>query len=110
MATKAKSAGKKPITKGAIISELAESTQLKRKQVKEFFDKFAELAASHLSSQGSGFFAIPSLVKLKAANKPPVPAGERMNPFTKQMQFYEAKPATRKVKALALKALKDMVK
>jgi|SRR6516225_3375783 hypothetical protein len=110
MAAKMKAAGgKKPISKGAIIGELAETTGLKRKQVKEFFDHFATLAAQHLSPRGTGFFSIPSLVKLKAATKPAVPAGERLDPFTKQMRFFKEKPAQRKVRALALKSLKDMV-
>jgi hypothetical protein len=111
MAAKMKTAGgKKPVSKGAIIGELAETTGLKRKQVKEFFDHFASLAASHLSPRGSGFFSIPNLVKLKAFTKAAVPEGMRMDPFTKEMRLFKAKPAQRKVKALALKSLKDMVK
>jgi hypothetical protein len=33
-----------------------------------------------------------------------------MNPFTKQLEDRPAKPASRKVRVIPLKALKDMVK
>jgi hypothetical protein len=38
-----------------------------------------------------------------------VPAGPRYNPFTKQMENRPAKPAQKKIRATALKALKDLI-
>jgi hypothetical protein len=51
---------------------------------------------------------MPGLFKIKVVSKAAVPAGERMNPFTKQMQMMPAKPARRVIKIRPLKALKDM--
>ena len=52
---------------------------------------------------------IADKVRLKVVTKKAVPAGMRMNPFTKEMQMMKAKPARKVVKAQALKALKDTV-
>ena len=52
---------------------------------------------------------IPGLLKLKTVKKKAIPAGERRNPFTGQMQHFPAKPASKKVRATALKALKDLI-
>lgn len=49
---------------------------------------------------------VPGLVKLKLKDTPATPAGERMNPFTKQMANVAAKPASKKVKVSPLAALK----
>jgi len=104
------SASKKPATKGAIIGELAEATGVKRKQVKEFFDKLAEVAARHLGKHGSGFFSMSGLVKLKAVTKPATPEHMGINPFTKEQVLIKAKPERRVVRAVALKGLKEMAK
>lgn len=111
MPTKTKgTASKKPATKGAIIGELSEMTSLKRKQVKDFFDSLAQVAARHLGKQGSGFFSISGLVKLKAVTKPATPEHMGINPFTKLETLIKAKPERRVVRALPLKGLKEMVK
>ena len=47
--------------------------------------------------------------KSKTVKKKAIPAGERRNPFTGQMQHFPAKPASKKVRATALKALKDLI-
>jgi hypothetical protein len=49
------------------------------------------------------------LLKLYVQHKPATKAAERKNPFTGQMQMYDAKPAKDVVKARPLKALKDGV-
>jgi nucleoid DNA-binding protein len=110
---KAASAGteKKPKsrTKAEIYAKLAESTGLSKKQVAGVFDGLSELIKNELGKKGPGLFVVPGLLKIKVVRKPATKAQRKMNPFTKQMQDYPAKPARNVVKALPLKSLKEMV-
>ena len=99
----------KPRTKGEVFSKLAESTGLSKKQITSVFDGLSELIKAELGKKGPGVFVIPGLLKLKRDHKPATKAGQRVNPFTKQMQMYPAKPARNVVKARPLKSLKEMV-
>ncbi|MEE9297233.1 MAG: HU family DNA-binding protein [Phycisphaerae bacterium] len=105
---KAKAAGK-PRTKSEIYLGLSEATGLTRKQVASVFDNLAGLIKKDLGSRGPGVFTLPGLVKLKRVVKPATKARKGINPFTGQEMMFKAKPARKVVKALALKALKDMV-
>jgi nucleoid DNA-binding protein len=99
----------KPRTKGEVFAKLAESTGLSKKQITGVFDALSELIKNELGKKGPGIFVIPGLLKLKRDHKPATKAGQRVNPFTKQMQMYPAKPARNVVKARPLKSLKEMV-
>ena len=54
-------------------------------------------------------FVIPGLLKLKVVRKPATKAKQGINPFTKEPMTIKAKPARNVVKAVPLKALKDLV-
>ena len=100
----------KKMTKGQIVTHIAEETGLKRKAVTSIFDVLAKLAKKELGKKGPGEFAIlPGMVKAKVRNKAAVKAGKWMNPFTKQMEIRKAKPAKRVVRLAALKNLKSVV-
>jgi nucleoid DNA-binding protein len=101
-------AGKR-LTKSQVVSELAEITELDKKSINKVFDGLTEIIKKQLGSRGPGEFVIPGLLKLKTVKKKAIPAGERRNPFTGQMQHFPAKPASKKVRATALKALKDLI-
>ena len=101
-------AGKR-LTKSQVVSELAEMTELDKKSINKVFDGLTEIIKKQLGSRGPGEFVIPGLLKLKTVKKKAIPAGERRNPFTGQMQHFPAKPASKKVRATALKALKDLI-
>lgn len=96
-------------TKAEIFTKLSESSGLTKKQVSSVFDGLAELIKNDLGKKGPGVFIVPGLLKIKVVRKPATKATTKMNPFTKQMQNYPAKPARNVVKALALKPLKEMV-
>jgi len=96
-------------TKAEIFAKLAESSGLSKKQVTTVFDDLAELIKNDLGKKGPGLFIVPGLLKLKVVRKPATKAGQRLNPFTKQMMNVPAKPARNVVKALPLKSLKEMV-
>ena len=99
----------KRLTKSQVIAELAEITELDKKSVSKVFEGLTDLIKKQLGPRGPGEFVIPGLLKLKTVKKKAIPAGERRNPFTGQMQHFPAKPASKKVRATALKALKDLI-
>jgi len=100
----------KPATKSEILSRIAESTELSRKQVSSVFDSLADQIKGALGKKGAGVFAIPGLMKILVVHKPATPARKGINPFTKQEQMFKAKPARNVVKVRPLRALKDMAK
>ena len=108
MAKKAAST-QKPMTKSEILTQIAEKSDLTKKDVQNVFDAMSELIEQELSKKGPGVFSIPGLLKLKVQDKPAQPARKGINPFTKEETMFKAKPASRKVKATPLKNLKDMV-
>lgn len=97
----------KATTKSALIKTLSEKTELSKKQVVAVLDGLSDMIKKDLRDKNIGVFTLPGLVKFKLITKKAVPAGERMNPFTKQMQFFPAKPAKKVCKAGPVKALKD---
>ncbi len=84
--------GSKPRTKAEIFAKLAESSGLSKKQITTVFDHLSELIKSELGKKGPGLFVVPGLLKLKVVRKPATKAGQRLNPFTKQMMNVPAKP------------------
>ncbi len=99
----------KPRTKSEIYRELSERTELSRKQVVAVFDEMATMIKKDLGKRGPGVFTVPGLMKVKVVRKPATKARKGINPFTKEEMVFKAKPARNVVKALPLKAMKDMV-
>ena len=101
-------AGKR-LTKSQVVSELAELTELDKKSVGKMFDGLAELIKKQLGARGPGEFVIPGLIKLRAVKKPATKDRQGVNPFTKLPITIKGKPASKKVRATPLKALKDLI-
>lgn len=99
----------KSMTKSAVLQELADNSNLSRKQVSEVFTALSTLIKRELGKKGPGVFAIPGLIKLTVKRKPAVKAHTGPHPITKQPHTFKAKPAHNQVRARALKALKDLV-
>ncbi|MHC4712240.1 MAG: HU family DNA-binding protein [Planctomycetota bacterium] len=102
--------GAKAATKSEILSNIAEATDLSRKQVASVLDALAAQIKAGIGRSGPGVFAVPGLFKITVVEKPAVPERMGINPFTKQEQLFKAKPARRVVKVRPLKGLKDMAK
>ena len=100
----------KPASKSEIITNIADSTQLSRKQVKSVFDALSEQIKGAVGKKGPGVFAVPGLMKITVIQKPATKARKGINPFTKEEQMFKAKPARKVIKVRPLKALKDMAK
>ncbi len=101
-------AGKR-LTKAQVIGEIANSADLDKKSVSRVFEGLQELIKKQLSPRGAGEFVVPGLVKLRVVKKPATKERQGINPFTKEPITIPAKPASKKVRATALKALKDLV-
>jgi nucleoid DNA-binding protein len=110
-AAKSSSAGAKakPATKGEIYSAIAEKTGLGKKDVSKVFDALAELIGKELGKKGPGQFVVPGLLKLKVVRKDATKAKQGINPFTKEPMLIKAKPARNVVRAVPMKALKELV-
>ena len=109
--SKADAGGSRPkaATKGEIYTQIAEKTKLSKKEVAAVFDSLSEMVARELGKKGPGLFQLPGLLKLKVVRKPATKAKPGINPFTKEPITIKAKPARNVVKAVPLKALKDLV-
>ena len=68
------------------------------------------VVTASLSKKGAGSFTLPGLLKVTSVSVPAKPRRKGVNPFTKQEQWFEAKPASTKVKVRPLKKLKDAAK
>jgi nucleoid DNA-binding protein len=94
-------------TKSEILNQLAKETELSRKHVSGMFDALNALIKKSLRSHG--IFTLPGLLKLKVVKKPATKARDGVNPFTGEKMTFKAKPASKKVRAVPLKNLKNFV-
>ncbi|MBN1362706.1 MAG: HU family DNA-binding protein [Sedimentisphaerales bacterium] len=110
MAKKMESKGSaKAMTKGEIVSGIAEATDLTKKQVSAVFEAMADQMGKSLGKRGPGVYAVPGLMKLTVVRKPATKARKGINPFTGEETMFKAKPARNVIKIRPLKNLKDMV-
>merc|ERR1711862_318052 len=78
---------KKAMTSGAIVSHVAEKTELKAKQVRAVFAELREVAYAEVAKTEK--FTIPQLVMLKLKHKPARKAGTKMM-FGKEVRVAKA--------------------
>ncbi|MGN6507515.1 MAG: HU family DNA-binding protein [Tepidisphaeraceae bacterium] len=100
----------KPATKSEILTNIAEATELSRKQVASVFEALSNEIKGAVGKKGPGIFAVPGLMKIVVITKPAQKARKGINPFTKEETMFKAKPARKVIKVRPLKALKDMAK
>ena len=94
-------------TKSEIVAQICKDSELSRKQVAAVFESLNGIIKKSL--RGGGLFTLPGLLKMKVVKKPATKARQGINPFTKEKMMFKAKPASRKVRVLALKSLKGYV-
>jgi len=94
-------------TKSEVLTQISQDTGLTRKQVDAVFDSLNGVMRKSL--RRNGMFTLPGLMKLKVVAKPATKAREGVNPFTGEKMMFKAKPASKKVRVLPLKSLKEMV-
>lgn len=101
---------KKPLTKTELMGHLSEKTGLAKKDVQKVFEEFEKFVHSEMGAKGSGKVSLSGFVKFERKDVAAKPAREVRNPRTGEMMMSAPKPASKKVKASALKALKDSAK
>ncbi len=106
---KAAAAAKKPLTKNELTANIAEATQLSKKEVSAVLEALAAEIQKSLSNKGPGAITIPGLVKIEKKKVAAKPARKNVeDPFNKGVfRDIPAKPASNKVKVRALKTLKE---
>jgi len=97
----------KPLTKSQLMDAISEKTDLAKKDCTAVYDALVEVIGEQL--QGVGALTLPALLKLSVKDKPATPERPGKNPFTGEDIIIKAKPASKKVKAVPLKPLKDVV-
>merc|ERR1712036_29132 len=93
------------LTQTQVIASVAETNGLKNKQVKGVIDALFSVACGEIKKNGS--FKLAGMLNLKLKKKPATPAKKGINPFTKEPCVFKAKPASKTVRALAMKKLKE---
>ena len=102
---------KQKFTKTAILAELADQTELSKKQVQSVLDELSDLIQRHVKKGSAGEFTMPGLLKIKTVIKPARKARKGVpNPFKPgELMDIAAKPKSTKIKVLPLKGLKEFV-
>ena len=106
-AMKAMKAGSGAMTATAAFSAVADKAGLKSKDVKAVVTAYMEVAATEIKKNGK--FKFGGCLNLKLKKKSATAARKGVNPFTKEPCVFKAKPASKTVKAYAMKKLKEMV-
>ncbi len=98
---------KEKLTKSALLSLIAERTELQRKQVDAVLSELETIMLGSIHPNGIGEFMFPGLFKIALRKVPARKAGTMIrNPSTGEMMAAAAKPASVRVKIRPLAKLK----
>merc|ERR1711874_241019 len=100
-----KASGSKVMTSSAAYQAVAESTGVKPRDVKGALEAYLGVVTEQVKKNGS--FKFCGVLNLK--KRPAKPARKGINPFTKEPCVFKAKPASKTVRALPMKKLKEMI-
>jgi nucleoid DNA-binding protein len=101
-------ANAKRMTKGQLVSELAEKTGSAKKDVAGMFEAIRDVAKRELGKRGPGEFVIPDIVKLKVRVRKAEKGKKFRNPATGEVIIRDV-PASRRLTARPVKKLKDLI-
>ena len=101
----------KPITevlsKSALVTRLSEHSGVEAKHVRSVLVALEHTLAGAIHKKGVGQFTLPGLLKVTSQAVAAKPKRRGVDPFTKEERWFNAKPASVRVKIRALKKLKD---
>merc|ERR1711985_60091 len=95
------------MTATGVYQSVAETCGLKTKDAKSVVDALMAVAVSEVKKSGS--FKLAGMLNMKLKNKPATKARKGINPFTKEPCVFKAKPASKTVRVLPMKKLKEML-
>lgn len=94
--------------KSQLIVSLSERCSINKKDIKLVLDQLFHIMGAHLKKNSPEKFVFPGAFKIVVRKIAAKKARSGINPFTGETTTFKAKPASRKVKIIPLKGLKDM--
>ena len=88
------------MTKTQIYNEIAENTELSRKQVSAVFDELEALIERHIKKRAVGEFTLPGLLKIRSVKRPATKRRLGRNPATGEEIWIGPKPASIRARLL----------
>ncbi|MCE2943926.1 MAG: HU family DNA-binding protein [Lysobacteraceae bacterium] len=98
---------KEALNKTGLVAHIAEASGVIAKDVRGVLAALESAIVGSLSKKGAGLFVLPGLLKITSVHVAAKPKRKGINPFTKEEQWFAAKPATTKVKVRPLRKLKS---
>ena len=106
----AKAETAKPLTKTELIANIVAATELPKKDVVAVMDALSNEIKNSFGKKGPKVFVLPGLIKVDLKEVPKKPAQKGVKNFlTGEIYDRPAKPAHKKIRVRALKALKELV-
>jgi nucleoid DNA-binding protein len=102
-----RAAGSSGLTQSQGFAKVAEGADLKPKVVRTVITAYLDLAATELKKNGK--FKLGGVLNMKLKKKPARAARKGVNPFTKEPCVFKAKPASKTVRVLPMKKLKEAI-
>jgi nucleoid DNA-binding protein len=103
------SASSKPRSKSEIFGTIAQHVGIHRRDVAAAFHVLGAVIKADLSKSGCGVFKVPGLMRITVKRMPATKARMGINPFTKEEVMFKAKRARNVVRVRPLQGLKAMV-
>jgi nucleoid DNA-binding protein len=98
---------KETFTKAGLATYLAEASGVEPKAVKAVLAALEATVLGAVNKKGAGEFTLPGLLKIGVQQIPAKKKRFGKDPFTGEDRWFDPKPATVRIKARALKKLKD---
>ncbi|AOK31522.1 DNA-binding protein [Burkholderia singularis] len=98
---------KDSFTKASLAAHIAERAEVELKTVKAVLAALENTILGSIHKKGAGEFTLPGLLKITAQAVAAKKKRFGKDPFTGEERWFPAKPASVRVKARALKKLKD---
>ncbi|NZA26450.1 HU family DNA-binding protein [Luteimonas sp. SJ-92] len=98
---------KESLSKSGLVAHIADTSGVAAKDVRAVMAALEGTIAASVNKKGAGTFTLPGVLKISAVKVAAKPKRKGINPFTKEEQWFAAKPASVKVKVRPLKKLKD---
>ena len=98
---------KTAFNKTTLVAHLAEVAGVEPKAAKAVVAALEATMLASIHKKGLGEFTLPGLLKITAQNVPAKKKRMGKDPFTGVERMFAAKPASTKIKARAMKKLKD---
>ena len=98
---------KEPLGKSGLVEYITGASEVMAKDVRAVLAALESAVTGSVNKNGARMFVLPGLLKITVASIPAKPKRKGINPFTKEEQWFAAKPASVRVKVRPLKKLKD---